>query len=113
MMSGKLDRRVTFQRVTETQSASGAVLEAWADIATVWASVLPESGTEAFREGQEQAWSVVRFRTRYWLDVAGVPTVKYRASHDGVLYDILEVREINRREGWEFVARARAEDQAA
>jgi SPP1 family predicted phage head-tail adaptor len=110
VQAGKLDRRIVFQKATESQSASGAVVETWSNVATVWATYLPESGTEGFRETQEQGWSVVRFRTRYWVDVDGVPTVKYRIVFDDVVYDILEVRELGRREGWEFVARARAED---
>jgi len=113
MQAGKLDRRVTFQKATESQSASGAVIQTWADAVTVWATYLPESGTEGFREAQEQGWSMARFRTRYWLDADEGPTVKYRLVSDGVTFDILEVREIGRREGWEFVARARAEDQVA
>jgi SPP1 family predicted phage head-tail adaptor len=110
LSAGTLDRRVTFQKAAETQSQSGAVVLTWGSVATVWASFTPESGTESFREGQEQAWGIVRFRTRYWLDDFEGPTPKYRISHDGRLYDILEVREIGRREGWEFVARARQED---
>ncbi|MEY2668120.1 MAG: hypothetical protein RJA59_758 [Pseudomonadota bacterium] len=110
MNAGKLDRRITFQKATESQSASGAVVETWGDLTTVWATYLPEGGTEGFREAQEQGWNVGRFRTRYWLDGVLAPTVKLRIVFDEVTYDILDVREIGRREGWEFVARARAED---
>jgi hypothetical protein len=64
-----------------------------------------------FRNDQKQGWSTMLFRTRYMLDGAQVPTVKHRISYAGRLYDILDVREINRREGWEYVGRARSEDR--
>ena len=75
--------------------------------------MVPERGTEAFREGQPQAWSTVLFRTLYVLDAAKVPTAKYRIVFEGRTYDVVDVREIGRRRGWEFVCRARAEDRAA
>lgn len=53
---GKLRHRVTIQRLDEsTRDASGAVVPAWVNVATVWASVEPVSGRELFASGQVQA----------------------------------------------------------
>lgn len=114
MQAGKLDRRITLRRLVESQSASGAVVVTPQNVATLWAQKMPERGSETYREGQVQGWSAVVWRTRHFFDSAlEEPTVKWEIVEGERVYEILEVREIGRREGWEFVARARAEDQAA
>lgn len=106
-----MDRRITLRRHVKSQSAAGAAVETPAVVATVWAERLPESGTEAFREGQRQGWAVVVWRVRYLLDGQNEPTVEWSLL-DGVReYEILEVRELGRRDGWELVTRFRSEDQ--
>ena len=112
MQAGKLDRRITFRKLVESQSASGAVVYAPQDVATVWAEKVPDSGLEAFREGQVQGWFAVVWRTRFFRDAADDPTVKWEIVEGLRVYEVLDVREIGRREGWEFVTRARAEDQS-
>lgn len=113
MQAGKLDRRVTFRKLTETASASGGVILTPTHVVTVWAAKVPDRGLEAFREGQVQGWAAVTWRTRYFRDGFDEPTVKWELLEGTRVYEILDVREIGRREGWEFVTRARAEDQAA
>lgn len=110
--AGLLDRRITFRKLVETQSASGAVVYTPQDVATVWAQKIHERGTESFREGQAQGWSAVLWRTRFFKDAAQEPTVKWEIVEGLRVYEVLEVREMGRAEGWEFVSRARAEDQA-
>jgi len=111
--AGKLDRRITFRRLVESQSASGAVVLTPQVIATVWAEKSPDRGTEAFREGQVQGWAAVTWRTRYFHEAMTEPTVKWEIVEGLRVYEVLEVRDLGRREGWEFVTRARAEDQVA
>ena len=113
--AGRRNRRITIQKLVEgAPSSSGGVALAPVDVATVWAEMVPERGTEVFREGQPQAWSTVLFRTLHFLDLAQVPTVKYQILYAGRIYDVLDVREQERpTDGWEFVSRARAEDRAA
>jgi head-tail adaptor len=113
MRAGKLDRRITLRRLVVSQSASGAVVLTPQVIATVWAQKVPDRGLEAFREGQVQGWASVTWRTRYFLDGVEEPTVKWELLEGSRVYEVLEVREIGRREGWELVTRARAEDQVA
>jgi head-tail adaptor len=115
--AGRLDRRVKLQRLTESQSESGAVEYTPRLIATVWAEKVPEGGSEAFREAfreeQLQGWSRVTWRIRWVQDDFDLsePTVKWRLVEGTRIYDILAVQEIGRRWGWELVTRARAEDQ--
>lgn len=112
MQAGKLDRRITLRKLVERQSSSGAVVTAPQDVATMWAQKVHERGTEAYREGQVQGWAVVVWRTRWFLEAVSEPTVKWEIVEGARVYEVLEVREVGRREGWEFVSRARAEDQA-
>jgi HK97 gp10 family phage protein len=82
--AGRLDRRVKLQRLTESQSESGAVEYTPRLIATVWAEKVPEGGSEAFREAfreeQLQGWSRVTWRIRWVQDDFDLsePTVKWR-----------------------------------
>ena len=114
MPAGKRDRWITIQKLVEDDpSSSGGVALEPVDVTSCWAEMVPERGTEMFRQDQPAAWSTVLFRTLYILDAAKIPTVKYQIVLDGRTYDVVDVREIGRRRGWEFVGRARAEDRAA
>lgn len=113
LSAGKLTTPVRFQRITESQSASGAVTETAQDILSAWAEKVEERSLEGFREEQQQGWAMVVFRTHYFRDGDEEPTVKWQIVEGDRVYEILDVREIGYRAGWEFVARARAEDQAA
>ena len=114
MQAGRLDRRVTLRKLTEGQSASGAVTYTPEDVAIVWAQKVPERGTETFGEQQVQGWSNVVWRIR-WLqeDDLQDPTVKWELLEGTRVYEILSISEIGRREGWELATRCRAEDQVA
>ncbi len=111
MQAGRLDRRVTLRRMVEGQSAAGAAIETPQDVRTVWAHKVPDHGMESFAEEQRQGWAFVIWRVRYLLDGLLEPTVKWSLVEGARVYEILEVRGIGRREGWEFVTRCRAEDQ--
>lgn len=69
MRAGKLRHRVTIQQVTETRSATGAVVEAWGDVADVWAAVEPLRGREFFASKEFQAQVDTRIRIRYYPGV--------------------------------------------
>ncbi len=113
MNAGILDRRITLRKLIEGQSDSGAVTYTPQNFATVWAQKVPDRGSEAFREAQLQGWALVTWRTRFFQDALADPTVKWDLLEGDRVYEILEVREIGRREGWELVTRCRAEDQVA
>lgn len=46
MAIGQMRARVTIQNRTVVRDALGAARESWADVATVWAEVVPVSGQE-------------------------------------------------------------------
>lgn len=112
MRAGRMDRRVKLRKLVESQSDSGAVVETPLLVGTLWAQKQPERGTERFAEDQVQGWATVTWRVRWFQENLEDPTVKWQLLEGTRVYDILEVREIGRREGWELATRCRAEDQA-
>lgn len=118
MRAGRLDRLITIQRKTVTQSDSGAVQETWADIVTRRpASISPVRGDERFNAPQTVANQQTEFRIRYSNDVANLNPGEYRIIYPALSadspnesaiesrrYDILSVDEIGRREGLKIIA---------
>lgn len=113
VQAGRRDRQITLQRLVETQeeSGSGAVEVTPKKIAKLWAEMVQGDGSEGFGEDQVKGWSPVTWRTLYFQEGADDPTVKWQIVYRGVVYDVTSVREIDRKKGWEFISRARAEDQ--
>lgn len=71
----------------------GAEQDAWGLYKTRWANKKDLRGDEDVSSGREKGRSQVRFRTRY------VPGLKYsdRIQFDGKAFDIVDIREIERR----------------
>lgn len=63
---GRLRSKVTFQRKSVTRSSTGADVDTWNNIATVWAQVKTMSGGEQERSDQRKSLTtydiVARFR---------------------------------------------------
>ena len=93
MRIGKLRRRITIERVTETQDTDGAVLETWSTYATVQASIELISGREYFAAQSTQADVTHRIRIRYLSGI--VP--KMRVSYNSRIFDILSVINVGER----------------
>lgn len=108
--AGKLDRRIQFQRFTETDDGYGTV-QTWADYGTpIWAKKTDVSDTERWRAGEVQASITTRFLVRYSSFTAGISPVD-RLTHDGRVYDISGIKEGEGRRQWlEITAAARAEE---
>lgn len=96
--AGKMDRRITIERQTETVKPSGDVVKAWAEVATVWAEVLQSTATEYFTGMGEVETGTVIFRIRY---TPGVTTVD-RVSYNGSAYGLKEIKELGRYEALEL-----------
>jgi head-tail adaptor len=124
MRAGKLDRFITIQRMTSSQSDSGAVIETWSDlVARRPASYAPVRGEERVAVGTQVAASAqVDFRIRYFVDVADLgplDRVIYPAPSadspgdftSSEVYDILAVQEIGRRKELQIIAVRRPDIQ--
>jgi SPP1 family predicted phage head-tail adaptor len=103
MSAGKLDRRITIQRKSVTQSASGEPVETWGNLATRWAQVLPLRGDERFSNPQLAAKGFLTFRIRWGDLVADVGPLD-RILYAGRTYDITAARDVGRNAWREFDA---------
>ena len=108
MKAGRLDRRITLERFSTTVDAYNEPVKAWGVLAVRWASYEPISDGERFRAAETQASASARFQIR-WSTAVSDLNPKDRLSHDGVTHQILNVKEIGRREGIEITAVARAD----
>jgi SPP1 family predicted phage head-tail adaptor len=93
--AGSLDRRITLQRstVSDTGNAYGEPVETWTTIATVWAEKIDASANESYRAQEVGAKITRRFRIRHSSDVSGLNPVD-RLLYDGVVHQITGVREL-------------------
>lgn len=87
MNAGRLDQRVTIERVTYTQDPMGGMTEEWAPLVTLWAAVEPLNGRELFAASTTLSETTTRVRIRYRPDL----TVIDRINHNGTLYDITAI----------------------
>lgn len=110
MRAGLLDRRITIQGKSITQSDSGEEVVSWVDVAEVWAEKVEIRGLERFSIKQIVGHSVKTFRIRWSADVVPI-TVEHRILFDGRLFDITDIREIDRRVGIEIDCYAPSEEQ--
>jgi SPP1 family predicted phage head-tail adaptor len=84
---GKLDQQIVIQNYTTTRTDSGAEVDTWTTLATVWAGVDFKAGNENFEADQKVANNIVKFKIRY---LAGV-LAKSRISYDSEYWDILHI----------------------
>lgn len=99
--AGSLQERVTFRRKTESLAASGAALEAWADLFICRAEVREPSTDEvAIGFGEIERESVVIVIRWHPISVA----LDDRVIFDGRAFDIQQITEIGRRIGWKISA---------
>lgn len=110
LSAGKLDRKVVLERFTESRDEYNEPVRAWAVLARRSASCEPLSDGEKFRASETAADASARFVIRYSRDVADL-NPKDRLIFQGVVHEIIRVKEIGRREGLEITTAARA-DQA-
>lgn len=108
MRAGSLDRRIVIEEKVETQSSSGHPVESWRVVSPIWAGIRYDRGSERFNAPQYVGRSVVTFRVR-WSSITKGITVEHRISYEDRQYDILDIRELGRREGIEIDASVRSE----
>jgi SPP1 family predicted phage head-tail adaptor len=93
MRAGLLRHQITIQTSTVSRDSSGSTIDTWATYAVVMAAYEPQSGSESFKEDQEQATQTVKYRIRF---LAGI-TPKMRVLFDSRVFDILSVIDVGGR----------------
>lgn len=85
MQAGKLRNRITLQEpVKEQNPTTGAVINTWRDVATLWAEVAPLSAREFIAAQASQGEVTTRITIRYREGV----TLKHRILFRGRIYNI-------------------------
>lgn len=95
---GKLDRRITIERQTETVKPSGSVVKVWTPIVSVWAEIIQQTATEFFTGYGEAETGSVIFRIRFVEDI----TTADRVTYNGNAYNLKEIKELGRRDALEL-----------
>lgn len=90
---GKLDRRITIERLTEgAQDGFGQPAEAWGSIGTRWASRRDVLDTEKVSAGQRDTARMTRFVIRS-DSVTRTITAADRLNYEGTFWNIQGVKE--------------------
>lgn len=106
MRAGRLDRRITLKRKSESQDDFGQPQVTWTDIATVWARWVPAKGQQMWTAKQYVDTAAGEFEIRYLSGLTPVDEVE----HDGDQYDIIgQPLEIGRKQGWRIPVSRRVE----
>lgn len=87
MRIGKLNRRVSLQKLGPAQDAAGQSTDEWAEFAKPWANILFVNGKEFATAGSEASSATVSVMLRYRTDVTAAMRIVYR----GAIYNILAV----------------------
>jgi SPP1 family predicted phage head-tail adaptor len=98
--SGKRDKLVTIQHLTESAGASGFPVETWTDLCNLWARREDRTGLERFGTGQLSAVGDVTWEIPYRSDIdpESLPVTKTRrVVHMGRIYDITSAVPVGRR----------------
>ena len=95
MDAGELDRRITLQRLSETDDGYATVAGSWADIATVWAKLMPVLGAEKLAALENAGTARRKFKIRRSSTVEDL-SAKDRLVYNSVNHDIQDVSEMNR-----------------
>ncbi|HGO5439938.1 phage head closure protein [Klebsiella oxytoca] len=97
MQAGKLRHRVTLQEpVKEQNPTTGAVINIWRDVATIWAEISPLSAREFIAAQASQGEITTRITIRYRADVTRKHRILYRDgiyNIEGVLPDLRSGKE--------------------
>jgi SPP1 family predicted phage head-tail adaptor len=107
----ELDRRLTIERLTGITQDPGTNEEigTWSPLMTVHARKRDVSDGERMEAAEVQAQITTRFKVRWSRKMSGV-TPKDRCRCEGVVYDIVGIKDVDgRRVAREITANARAD----
>lgn len=98
MRAGKLDQVIKIKTTTFVDDGFGGQVEATTVRATLRAQIIDESTDEFVRNFGTSTERLRIFRTRF---IDGV-TLQDAVEHDGVQYNLRQIKEIGRRRGLEL-----------
>lgn len=108
MDAGKLDRRVTLERFTETRDELNNPILGWAVLTRVWGAKTDVSDTERYRSSEIGTTLTTRFVIRWSNKVKDVNS-RDRLTCEGEVFNIIGVKEIGRRQHLEITASSQSD----
>jgi SPP1 family predicted phage head-tail adaptor len=103
MRAGRLDRLALLQqRTLAAPDAYGQKVASYSTLATVWVDRKDITGREFYASAQVHADASTRFTLRY---LSGLTSVN-RVLCEGVIYDVLHVAELGRRDWLELTCKS-------
>jgi SPP1 family predicted phage head-tail adaptor len=88
MRAGRLNKRISIERITETKNDFGEFVYAWSELAKRSAGIEPLNGKEYFSSVGENSGVTTRIRIRY-DSVTATITNADRVNHGGTIYNIV------------------------
>ena len=98
--AGRMDRRITIQRVVYNQDSFGQPVETWSDYQTCWAHVEYPSASERFESDALHSTKSANFTIRNIQELDETMRILYQDLY----WKITGIIEIGRREGFEISA---------
>lgn len=105
MRSGKLDKTITIQTFGLSYNEDNEPIQGWTDLGTYRAQIVQASNEEFFQSGNINQQTGTVFKTRFIENVKLTSRVVFQAKN----FNIIEVRELGRRNGLEIRAAAAIE----
>ena len=81
MNIGQLDRRITIEQPSETQSDFGGMSISWSTLSNVWAHVFYKSGSEKEQAGRMTDVTEIIFTIRYNSNVNQHMRINWEDTH--------------------------------
>jgi head-tail adaptor len=91
---GELHHKVKIQRPIESQDATGALKQTWVTFIETYVGIDPFGGGEKWADANLASTNVFKMKLHY---VKGI-TTKMRVSHDGRMFDIQNVENVEERD---------------
>lgn len=114
MRGGRLDKRVTLWKRSRTRDpSSGELVAGWTRMGDVWARAMPPTVLERHMSQQQVAEVTNGYEMRWAPALITLTPDEHRLSYGLLVYDIVGVGEIGRREGVSALCRARPEGLTA
>lgn len=108
MRAGTLRKRLTIQTAVPTDDPQWGKVDSWQDGDTVWAEVIPASGSEVTKDQGVQASTKYTIRMRYRADLTSENRLKFKGKILGIV-SVVNDQERNRELLIEAVEHAGAE----
>jgi len=88
---GRMNKKITIQRYTETTGEWDNTVNDWIDLTTVWASINSLFGREFWEAKQANLENTINIIIRYQKVFKDIDTREYRIKWDDKFYNIIHV----------------------